>query len=1028
MVKKSKILAFSALLAVLVLSMFNATFSVAVVSQQGDGVSVQLTKANPRAYGVIVPAPNMYVTTRLQGSYQANLDIIDWDAGLPTAGAPDFTINTETVPGNDISWLGPQYSDGGGGYFPTATNDGYIDPAWIRWFNLTALNAQNGTLANPFDYNLIWNQYSFTEGGSLLVPVNWSIPMQIDITINSLGPKLLKVNWFTHVDGNFLGTWNVISPSGDIIGPNVIRADIENGVASEEQYDVLQFVAHETGTYKLLIIPGANTQPTNLLLEFISPTISTLPLSTATYGGPGSADPIYMDRIDNTFYCEWWRLSAQKGDKFVLDVSYVYSEDSDDHWLNIWYPCSSGYIVHAAGGNSGYGVFDIIAPITGDIYISCISRDYWSNYRNRFYCEKVTPQTFTLNGTETIQISRYERKAFDFTLEEDTFLRVNTTVIGTAGTAFYGWSGQTASWTAGSFTYLDTLKTWCAQPISALDTKTENYTYGYYYLPKGDYEFLVRNSLASQNQDGVIVITTSFVDYDNASIPVQTLAYDTYYHRDMESPTAFAQLIFKADDYEQSLKKAKWVEVNITKPGQYYVNATIWKSYNTHTLQPYVYPSYVLVRNDTDGSIKDFTAEALDQSPNGYFELHSLDPDSTFDDACYVAYPQKWHDIELNFTQAGTATGRIDLDVWEAPGWSDIPFADTTNDCQNNGTLTLSMTSSNYGDWDRGAPFDVPGIDERLYYWLRIHCDQDWDGVPIVNHIRLSNTTLIGDLNWLWVRDSPYQFCDYWTMDATDIDDLGPVALMDGYENDSNAGYIDFWTYQGIESDVVKFLIIPEMWSYPGDIVVGVSVHCFNSYNLANAYNITANPIIGPWQIQDGVAAPLGSVLFNYTTYPAFSINHQFNSTRYTDPSTGLVRYIINCTGSYLNWTQLICAVQNVSSYSVYLVQDLPWVSNTGPNSHELLTIDSGQSNNMTYEFGVLNGNFYIIFDLNPSAELVTLKVCLTQYNTAKLYLEAPVVPVAPIIPGYPLLITLGVSITAVVVIAYTIRKRKVRK
>ncbi len=1014
MIRKYKILAFSAFLAILVLSTFNATFSVAAVSQQGTCASIQLNKDNPRAYGVIVPPPNMYVTTRLQGSYQANLDIIDWNGGTP-----DYTINTENYPGNNISWGGPWYSEGK--EFFTPTLNGYTDPGDIRWFNLTALEAKNDTLADPFEFNMVWNSYSFTEGGSLLIPINYSIPIEVDITINSLGPKLLKVDWLTNnPDGNYLGTWRIISPSGHVLSENVhiSRIDVEISTASEEQYDVLQFISHETGTYKLLMLTSTNTVPMQLLLEFINPTIKTLSLSTNSYGGPGDADPTYYERLDNAFFAEWWRISAIKGDKFVLDYNPVYWEDTNDHVVNIWYPCSTGYRTEASV-NAGYGRFDIIAPITGDIYVSCISRDYWSNYRNRLYCEKIEANTLTLNTTEAIHISRGERKVFDFTLEEESFLRVNKTVIGTAGTMMYGWDGSSTSWSSNRFSFLDTKKGYCVQPISSIETKIANYTYDYYYLPNGSYEILVRNT--DIKKDGVFMITTSFVEYANLTIVPEVLSYPS----DDPSIGGFTKLTFKADDYEKSLKKAQWVEINITEASNWLLNGTIWRSDNLGAFQPYVNPSKVIVFNDSDNSFTDWTGEALD--PNKYFPAFSDDGGDETGDRLLIAYPQKWHDLEFNFTtfQSG---GSWVIETWTAGGWDQLTtpadYTDNTGGFTSNDTIDLVLTSEEYEDWIMGAQFNIPGVEKRLYYWLSIRVDSDITTVPEINHLRISNTTLSGELNWIWVRDSPYQYCDYVQSSTDTLYFINVLSLLDGYENDSDS--TSLWAFQGEESGVLKLLLVPEHWSYSGDVVIGINAYSFDGYNRGGVYNITSNPLVYPWQIKDGVNAPEGNVVYNYTTYPYVYID-RWNCS--TNKVGSWVHYYLDILGNTLNWTQLVLALENVTgSYYVQLYQDLPWVDNTGPKNELLVVQSSIGAANKTYEFGVLNGNFTLHIAFSTTEDLVGLKLHVTQYNTTKIDIIPPEVVVPPIIPGYPLLITLGVSIIAVVIITYTIKKKKLRK
>jgi hypothetical protein len=119
----------------------------------------------------------------------------------------------------------------------------------------------------------------------------------------------------------------------------------------------------------------------------------------------------------------------------------------------------------------------------------------------------------------------------------------------------------------------------------------------------------------------------------------------------------------------------------------------------------------------------------------------------------------------------------------------------------------------------------------------------------------------------------------------------------------------------------------------------------------------------------------------------------------------------------------LIIATQNVTNYNIYLAQDLPWISNTGPNN-ENITLIWKATDNATYEFGVLNKNFYLIIDLLPDDDRVTLKVGITQYDIVTVYTVPPEVEIPAVIPGFPLLVTLGVSIMAIVVVAFMMKRR----
>jgi hypothetical protein len=803
----------------------------------------------------------------------------------------------------------------------------------------------------------------------------------------------------------------LISPSGNVLTPNTHTTPvtfIETEISGDKQFDVVGFVAHETGAYKILVEPvSALVEDTTILLEFLNPTVNSLPLDTLTYSGPFGADPNYKAVLDANFWWGWNSFSATKGEKFRLDVGIDYADTNQvQYHIDIWHPCGTGYrrqriITDSTTG----GTWDVLAAATGDIYVSILPWDMRATPRYGLYAQKISAETLTLNTTQSVRISRDERKALDFTLEEDTFIRANISVIGNGGAMMYGWDNQMLQWTAGSFSYLDSLKPYCVSVMTPAHTKDANYSYMYYFLPAGDYECLIRNS--DITDDSTFMITTTYVEYDNYTIYPQALGYNVPKHKDTTNPTAFYKYLFEADDYEQSLKKAKWVYVNITKPGEYYINVSVWEVDNPHTLAPYVYPSLVYVMNNTDNKFYDRTALALGQGPHDYFDMFSVDGDSEDGDALYIAYPQKWHDIELNFT---TLSGGGDdgwCEVWVGNQWIDITDTDGTNAgggiATQNGTITLTMSGLAYHNWERGGPFDIPGVEERLYYWVRIYSDDNFSPVPQIRNIRLSNTTLTGDVNMAWVTDSPYQYCDFYGKTLTTADNLGPVSLLPGYDS-ASSGLAYFYEYEGVESPLAKLLMIPENWSYTGDIVVGVSVYCFNNYEINSFYNITANPIINAWQIAPNVNAPLGNVMFNYSTYPAFAINHYFNSSWYTNPLTGRVRYIINCTGGYLNWTQLIIATQNVTNYNIYLAQDLPWISNTGPNN-ENITLIWKATDNATYEFGVLNKNFYLIIDLLPDDDRVTLKVGITQYDIVTVYTVPPEVEIPAVIPGFAVML-----------------------
>ncbi len=1030
MVRKIKILAFSAFLAILILSTLNTTFLMAVVSQQGGSTTIQLKKEDPRQYGVLIPTPNMYITTSLAGSYQANLDIIDWNRTLYG------NINTEYIPGKNISDYGPWYSEGYS--IKTPTSNGYIDPWDIRWLNLTALNAENNTLTNPFNINTVWNTYTLVEGGSLTIDVNYSIPIEVDITINSAGPKMMKVDFLTNIkDWGYVfggnnpftnGLYTMISPSGHVLTPNIniFCEYIENEISSDKEYNIFQFVAHEVGVYKLLVEP-VHTLPISISLEFVPTSIAALPVDTMTYTGTGDIDPTYLERISGGFWNQWYSISAIKGEKFRLDYASDYV-DNNQFSVYIWYPCTYGYRGQFITSGSPYPTYyDLIAPITGNIYVSIIPWDIYTWCRFGLYLQKIQSQTLAINGTETVHVSRDERKALDFTLEEDSFLRVNWTEYGNGNAGMYGFDGGSLSWTMDSITFLDSKKQYCAQAIDPLDTKTEwGWDFHYYYLPKGSYEILIKNT--DITRDSVFMITTLPITFENISIAMSELVYPETIQK------VFSKITFEADPFLSGIKQAKWIEINITKPDIYSLNTTIWEADNLGALHSFVNPSYVIVYNDTDSSYTDWTAVALNSSE--YFPVVSDDDtDSTVLDECYIAYPQKWHNIEFNFTQVGSVGGSMDIDLYTGSNWDDITLSlESTSDFTSNGTIELDFTDlqGDYDDWTRGAPFDLPNVEENLYYWLRIDCDSDWAtpaDIPYINHIRLSNTTLIGDFNLIWVRDSPYQYCDFVLNDINDITDLEVISLLDGYDNSSQQ--VDLWNIIGDETGILKLLIIPEYWSYSGAVTAGFGINSWSGYITQSQYNCTSNPLYAPWNIIDGVVDDLPGYT-NYTIYPGYGTDINLNSTVCKIPGFyGSCFHLVKVYCSPLNWTQLVISVSNITGYGIYIIQDLPWVSNSGPNN-ELQILDLVlPAANKTLEFGILSNNFTLMLVYipktfvvpDPDWGMVQIKLGITQYNTTKVLVVPPGVVVPPIIPGFDIFIVLGISFTAVVVIAYTVKK-----
>jgi hypothetical protein len=92
------------------------------------------------------------------------------------------------------------------------------------------------------------------EGSELTVPINNSMPMQIDILIDNTGPKMLKMDFIIDDPNQFpLDNINLVSPSGKLVNFDVSSAIAGAMMGSINVFNYMLFVPHEQGTYRLLI-------------------------------------------------------------------------------------------------------------------------------------------------------------------------------------------------------------------------------------------------------------------------------------------------------------------------------------------------------------------------------------------------------------------------------------------------------------------------------------------------------------------------------------------------------------------------------------------------------------------------------------------------------------------------------------------------------------------------------------------------------------------------------------------------------
>ncbi len=1013
MVKKIKIFSFTTLLSLLLFTILNGSFSIAI-STQGQGASFDLDEDDPIAFGAIIPDRNMYTAVGINGFNQGKFVQMDY-SGNPIATEE---IN---VTGDDISSVYPWYFDGGGSRIYTPTSNNYIDPWDVRWLNVSAFIAESETLS-PFNISTVWNYYTMSEGGSLNVHLNSSIPMVIDININSIGPKILKYDWLT--DNPALPTIdsiNLTSPSGRLV--DFAQRTASHLMISSNIFNYLLFTAQDTGIYRLLL-DAYNNFPTILNLEFLNLNMESLNTGEITYGGVSDEIPTFQDMFDMEWSSYWYSFRGEKGDKFRLDIGKDYLAGAVN--MDIWYPSASGYIRQ----KGVWGKNLIYTPVTGDIYVSFSEENYYDAFRYTLYLTKIPVSLWNMSITldNTIKISKYETKAVDFTIEEDSFVRINSTTYESGAP---NWGGITVPQ---KLIFKDAKKITGFEEIAPIETKAvDGKNFYYYYLPKGEYEFTIWNT--QPKYDGVLQLSSKFVKFSTAKIPVNPLTYPNH------NPSTSAAIEFTPDEYYTSLKEAQWVEINITEPGQYRLNTTMWTSDNLGVLPATAVPSAVVVYSNNTGIYHDWTEELL----NPILSFPAF-PENQVGDCLFIAYPQKWADMHYEFSQFGSFR-QVSLYIWDGEWNNPLSYTDNTvvgwSAFRQDGSQDINIKDNNFTEWIKGCDFDVPDIDEDLYYWMAINCsDNIGTGLPYIQHLTLSNITIDGDVNFYLIGESGYEYCDFWELaaiDQPDSIDNGDDDFVININQSNNFASSETWILDqnknhhmiGIEPGAYKFLIIPAYWSHPGPIKLRFAIENYMPYAMKTSYNITTNPTYHPWEIIDDVLDPEKPwQKTNYSLYP-YGATIKFNNTLVDINQSSLdgSKVFVECYGNAIDWTQLVVCINNISSYDLYLMQNLTWIDNFGPNN-EIKALATGVNDNSTFEFGVLTDTFTLIFVFDElfDNETITFKLGLTQYNTIRILPEAPITTVPGIDPVLLLRIVIVVSIIAgVAVVIVVILKKKGR-
>jgi len=942
MTRYKKTLFTSIAFAIILFSCFNFNFVTADIVE-GDDATFTVDGTNLIDFGVIVPDANQYGTLKIDGTSQASFNIADWDGG-----APLFTESTEGAipPFTDITEYYPLYFQTAHYLIDSRTNNPYIDPASdVQWFAASAFVSPRPT--DPFTVNAIFDAYSMTEGASIAIPVTDGIPVQVDISIASTGPKMFILSGIADdpTSPAFTPTLTLISPSGKTV--TVVNMG-----------GLVHFVAAETGKYKLLLDETYTSEQGYITLEFTTAyqTKSTIPKNTLTMlGGDPMWDLVTFDQFTASMMeTTWGMISGTKGDKLHVDIGYEYLMASEPI-ICAWLPTSYGYFLVPNINNFDPMEFELIFPETGTIYLS-FTRTSTNLYRAGVMIKSIPITTYTIGTDATVAVSQSERKAIKFTVAQDSFVRFNYT-SGGSGAPFtpinyVPYIGGSA--TPGFF-FEDSSKIDVNDYIvNWVDRKYDddsNFYYYYYYLPAGDYEFIVKNS--DINEEGFLKISSELLEQASSVIPVNTMSYPDIY------PTQFATFTFDADEIEETLKKGQWTTITIPEAGQFMLNTTLLESDNTARCRAVATPSAVVLYNSSGTEYVNCTVEAAVSGDGQVFNATT-----TSSDFLYIAYTEKWHGMNFDFVQGSAGTGELDDTIEVMDGdWvaCDIPVVDGTANFTNDGSMYFSITDNDFDDWQKGVAgqFDLPGVDEAEYYWLRIDNIDEFETVPYCDRIQITNFTIEGDLNLMLLKDSDYVYCDFW---VPGDQPSSPNDLSCTYYPGSRYDTAESWFLEtstpytiGLEAGEYKLLMIPEKWDTIGNVTLQIAALNYLNYTYQDTYTITSEPTF---------LAMNFTIPDNYTDY-SYDVEDIFDSVYYRNPETGQYYYMIDVTGTQYAWTQLVTYVENLNIDACYIIQDLPWLTNAGPNSAELTTLGSvGDAS--VYEFGALTDSFTLLYRYTP--------------------------------------------------------------
>jgi len=953
----------------------------------------------PEGYGAIIPSPNTLSALFVDGTNQGKFTVTDWQANFRAE-------EIVTYPGEDISLYYPLSLDN---FWPESySNVDAINP-WtdVSWLNVSGYNAEAENLS-PYSVNAVID-YHVMGGGSLNAPFNYELPMQIDVLVKSPGPKVLKFDWLTDNPAAVVYSNFLVSPSGKQVNYYEETARTQ-GV---DLFNYLIFTAYEVGSYRL-IVEATYSNPASLYLEFLNTDITSLPLNTVKFGGNSDGLMTIEPGSTPNWQSNWFKISGNKGDLYRLDLYTDYETGPDIPTIDIWTPCRNGYLLDQA---IAVGNHEIYFPDSGAAYVSFTDTTFGDLYRYSLLVTKAENVKYILGqDLTTYSISMDEIKNIWFSLQSESIVRFNYTRWSDP----LGFPDIDALGDTNAFVFTNSKELEGYDINYAFMTRTVDSTLFYWhYMPAGTYKATIRNTDTSK--EGIFQISSKVFEWSDDAIPVNSLTYP------MQNPQNFVTVEFEPDDEFYSLKNPVGIDIDITDIGQFRLNTTMWATDNSDTAT--IFPSYLYIQNATDGNYysSDYPRSAF-----------STDGD-TNGDYLYIGAPTRWTGMTFDFSVLGSGGTIATPEIYElsGPNWDSFPMDNEgTSGLTADGTIEFDISNVLFGSWDIGADVDLdPSLDESNYYWMRLPCTSDYTTVPVIQQLTLLNGTIRGDLQFVLIGESGYKYDDYWG--PTGIFQPGDLADLEASLDDDVGGA---YNYDSRESVIIrnsepytngfegpyKLLIVPEQWDYNGSVRVQFAVEDFWTYRHQETYDISIvspAPNLHASDINNFTAS--GYANGNGTIYD-YGLSTQYNHTETSLPLGGDQSYFaLECFGSPYQWTQLVVAMKGVNDYELYLLQDLPWIDQIGPN-REVEPIANNVATNRTFEFGVFSDHFTLLFKVTDDAEIISFNISLSQYNTILLVtsdLRASYTP--PLDPA--LVITLAIlipSATGAVIVVYILKKK----